>query len=68
MVHFDRKNCQSQTKNLSNKTEFCANCASGLINFARKSFALSGIALSVPPVYIIIQSRGFNATEAHFIA
>ena len=43
MVHFDRKNYQTRVKNLGNKTEFCANCALGLINFARKSFALSGL-------------------------
>ena len=43
MVHFGRKNYQTRVKNLGNKTEFCANCAWGLINFARKSIALSGL-------------------------
>ena len=43
MVHFDRKNGQSHAKKLGDKTEFCANCTLGRLNFARKSFALSGL-------------------------
>ena len=43
MVDFDRKNCQSRAKNLGHKTEFCAKCTLGWLNFARKSFALSGL-------------------------
>ena len=42
MVYFDRKKCQSQAKNLGYNAEFCANCTLGRLNFARKSFALSG--------------------------
>ena len=38
----DRKNCQNQVKNLGNKTEFCAYCTLGWLNFARKSFTLNG--------------------------
>ena len=43
MGHFDRKNCQSQAKNLGYNTEFCANCTLGWLNFVRKSIALSGL-------------------------
>ena len=43
MVHFDPKNCQSQAENLGYNTEFCVNCTLGWLNFAQKSFALSGL-------------------------
>ena len=63
MVHFDRKNCKSQAKNVGYKTEFCANCTLGLLNSARKSFALS-----VPPVYIwfICRPNSVRFKNFHF--